>query len=202
MTLKYYKTNPHKFTTMKITDTISVNPGKTAVGHETLTNSLLRTPVINKENISNHIDLISFICPSTGLGIDAFKKYALPLRCIYATILIIAGLILLEDPMSKSIALGIIEITTGGFLAVGLLTRPVMIAASLYFIITSALSIRVGATDITTLSLLFGSLLFSAFGSGKYSLDFIIRKAIRKAKRDKIDKCMRNQGYKAFHFVR
>lgn len=190
---------------MKIADTISVNPSKTALGHsETRAAGLFRGNVLTQENKAHKIDLMSLAFPSTASGMEGIKKYSLPLRALFATVLIVSGLTILQTPMGfHGAAIGIMEIIFGGFLALGMLTRPVMFAAGIYFAIASALSIRSGQPDLNSLTLMFGSFVFAALGSSKYSVDFILRKGIKRTiLKNRRKKGRERMGYKAFHYVK
>lgn len=190
---------------MKITDTISVNPGKTALGHtETQSGGLFRTQVLSQEPKTHKVDIMSLAFPTTSCGLEGIKKYSLPLRALFATVLIGSGLTILQTPMGfHGAAIGIMEIIFGGFLALGMLTRPVMFAAGIYFAIASALSIRSGQPDLNSLTLMFGSFVFAALGSSKYSVDFILRKGIKRTiLKNRRKKGRERMGYKAFHYVK
>lgn len=185
---------------MKVTDTISVNPGKTALGHsESKSENIFRTSVINRE--AKGIDALTLLLPSSVSGINEFKKFALPLRALFATILIVAGLTLLQSVHAS--ALGILEIIFGGLLALGLFTRLAMAGASVYFAIMAALSIRAGRPDLIPLCLMFGTALFCALGSGKYSLDMMLRSLfVRHKKNQEKKRSEKALSYKAFHYAR
>lgn len=186
---------------MKITDTISVNPGKTALGHvENSSDSIFRSHVLGTET-NRTLNLTSFLFPSCASGTTEFRKYSVPLRTIFSTILIVTGLtILTHSPSGTAIAYVVCTLSFGGFLALGLLTRPLMAAASIFYCIAGALSIRAGVTDMNTFALMFGCAIFCATGAGKYSCDTLIRKSIRnhkiKSEKKRIENMM---GYKAFH---
>lgn len=188
---------------MKITDTISVNPGKDALGHvESKSANILRASVLGKEAQSLSLSQIMF--PSVNSGLNEFKKYDVPLRTIFATVLIVTGLTLLTAGTSlHSLGLGIPSLCFGAFLALGFLTRPVMLGASIYYCVCGALSIRSGATDITLFSLMFGCLIFAVVGAGKYSCDTLIRNFIKSSRIHTEKKRKEDMmGYKAFHHAR
>lgn len=190
---------------MKVADTISVNPGKTTLGEKSSPSAgILRVPVLDRQKRTSGLNLSVLLCPSTNQGLAEYKKFALPLRALFATILIVAGLTLFQSPLpTVSYSLGILEIIFGGLLAVGFLTRPIMGCAGVYFGIMAALSLRNGIADITPLCLMFGSFLFCATGSGKYSLDFLIKNAIRNHVRFRNEKKKNEMmGYKAFHYAK
>lgn len=187
---------------MKIADTISVNPSKTTLGQvETASDSIFRRPVVGVVEDSHAFNFSKILFPSLNEGTAEYKKYDVPLRTLFATILIATGITLLES--SVSIALGVCSLCFGGFLALGLLTRPVMLAAAVYYCITGALSLRSGNVDLSVFSLMFGSLIFAVIGAGKYSCDFLLKRAIVRRKRNCHLKLKENMmGYKAFHSVK
>lgn len=187
---------------MKITDTISVNPSKTTLGHvDTHTNTIFRSQVLGSEVTSGSIDIMKIIFPSSCSGSLEFRKFEVPLRTLFASILIVTGLSLLQA--SISIGFAVCTLVFGALLAVGFLTRPVMIGAAVYYCITGALSIRSGQIELSTFALMFGTLIFAVCGGGKYSIDTLIRGLInRRKQREKAAKEENFLGYKAFHKVR
>lgn len=190
---------------MKVTDTISVNPSKTALGHvETASSSILRRRVIDEEQTANKVDLKKIVFPTLSSGVTEYKKYEVPFRTLFATILIVSGLAILIGNMAiHSVGFAVATICFGGFLAIGLLTRPVMLGASIFYCIVGALSIRTGNPDLSVFSLMFGCLIFAVIGSGKYSCDNMIRHEIDilKGKQSNIKK-EDIWGYKIFHNVK
>ena len=186
---------------MKTTEVISVNPGKTALGHvEDQSSSIFRSQIIGVENI-HHIDMISFLFPTANAGVSEYKKYDAPLRTLFATILIVTGLSLLTTS-AHMVGFAICTLCFGSFLALGLLTRITMLGAAIFYCIFGALSIRAGVTDITSFSLMFGCLVFAVAGSGKYSCDTLIRKAVSHHNHLKENKRRESlMGYKAFHSI-
>lgn len=187
---------------MKIADTISVNPGKTALGHVETPSSILRSQVAGVEN-SRHIDLVKVIFPTTKSGLSEFSKYDVPLRTIFATILIVTGITLLTMPtVTFASSIAICSLCFGGLLALGLFTRPLMLGASVFYCISGALALRTGVADMTVFALMFGCLIFALTGSGKYSCDTLIRHSILCHKRNSERKRKENMmSYKAFHNI-
>ena len=186
---------------MKITDTISVDPGKTALGHiEKSTDSIFRNQVLGTQE-HHSLNIVSVLFPSSAAGSSELRKYSVPLRTVFATILIVTGLvILIKNPSAPAIGYAVCSLSFGGFLALGLLTRPLMAAASVFYCIAGALSIRAGVTDMNTFALMFGCAIFCATGAGKYSCDTLIRKTIRKRSINSEKKRRETRmGYKAFH---
>lgn len=190
---------------MKMSDTISVNPGKTALGHvEKPASSLFRSQVLGVETKSQQLNVINLLFPATKSGLSDYRKYEVPLRTIFATILIVTGISFLTTVTGlHSAGFAICTLCFGGLLALGLFTRPAMLGAAAYYCICGALSIRYGLPDLISFCLMFGTLLFCVVGGGKYSCDTIIRSAIMRHKRksaaEREEDCL---GYKAFHKVR
>ena len=187
---------------MKISDTISVNPGKTTLGHvESSASSIFRTPVLGAEASSHSIDILKILFPTAGAGTSEFRKYEVPLRTLFSTILIATGITMLTIPFGiHGTAFAICTLCFGAFLAMGLLTRPVMFGAAIYYCICGALTLRSGIADMTVFALMFGCLIFGVTGSGKYSLDTLLLSGVNRHKRSREKKRMENlMSYKAFH---
>ena len=188
---------------MKISDTISVNPGKSTLGHVE-SSSIFRNQVLANECVNKSSDIVKVIFPSSLAGVSEYRKYDLPLRTVFATILIVAGITMLSLPFGLYDSwFAISTICFGGLLALGLLTRPVMASATVFYCICGAMALRTGIADITIFSLMFGCAIFCVTGSGKYSTDTLIRHSIIKHKRNSEKKRKENlMSYKAFHNVR
>ena len=186
---------------MKISDTISVNPSKTTLGHVETSSTIFRTRVIDNHSTSNSFDLFKVMFPGWSAGVLEYKKYAVPLRTVFATILIVSGIVLLES--SLSIPLAVCSLCFGVFLALGLFTRPVMLGAATFYCITGALMLRAGEIDMNVFSLMFGCLIFAVIGGGKYSCDTLIIHYIMRHRKNTEQKNKDNyMGYKAFHKVK
>lgn len=190
---------------MKIADTISVNPGKTTLGHvDTPASSIFRSPVISSEVSHRSKDLLKIIFPTLGGGTMEYKKYEVPLRTIFSTILIVSGITMLSSIGGiHGMGMAICSLCFGAMLAIGLFTRPVMLGAAVYYCICGALSIRTGAIDLSIFSLMFGCLIFGVIGAGKYSCDSALLNACLKHR--KISEIKRKENmmsYKAFHHAK
>lgn len=189
---------------MKLSDTISVNPGKTTLGEIDKTTALLfRNPVLSAEQTANKIGLLSLLFPTDKAGTSEYRKYSMPLRTLFATILIVSGLTMLSFPFGMNdLGCAICTLVFGAFLALGLFVRPVMAGASIYYCIFGALALREGITDITVFSLMFGCLIFCVIGAGKYSCDMLIRRALIRHRKASESKRKDNlMSYKAFHNI-
>lgn len=189
---------------MKVTDTISVNPGKTTLGHSESTSNIFRSNILETTGVNQTHDLLKILFPSYSVGVNEYKKYSVPLRTLFATILIVTGIIMLEASFDiHGGGFAICSLCFGGFLALGLLTRPVMAAASVYYCIIGALMLRAGVTDMTVFTLMFGCLIFCIIGAGKYSCDTLLRHSILHHRAVSKKKRKENMmSYKAFHQVR
>lgn len=194
--------HPLNLKVMKISDTISVNPGKTALGHVDSSSSILRNPVLGAET-SHHFDLVKVLFPASKSGLSEFRKYDVPLRTIFATILIVTGITILTIQSEiHSIGFAICTLCFGALLAIGMFTRPLMLGASLYYCIIGALTLRSGNVDMTIFALMFGCLIFALVGAGKYSCDTLIRQGIIRHKRNNEKKRKENMmSYKVFHHI-
>lgn len=190
---------------MKIADTISVNPSKTALGHvENPTSSIFRSPVIGVEHQAHTFNWLSMVFPTNKSGVTDYKKYEVPLRTLFSTILIVTGITFLTSTSTHiNIAFAICSLSFGAILALGLFTRPAMIGAAVYYCVMGALSIRSGAPEVSIFSLMFGCLIFGVLGGGKYSCDALIRKAILRQNKKSEKKSKENvMDYKVFHKVK
>ena len=188
---------------MKIADTISVNPAKRALGQvDTPSPSILRSHVMDDERAtSRNFNLLGLFFPTVNAGVGEYKKYDVPLRSIMATILVVTGISCLTASFaSYGVGFAVCSLCFGIFLALGLFTRPVMLGAAAYYCIMGALAIRSGAADVSIFSLMFGCLVFALIGSGKFSCDAHIRKAIRRASKN--SKAKKSMDYKVFHNVK
>lgn len=187
---------------MKISDTISVNPGKTALGHVDSSSTILRNPVLGAET-TGHFDLVKILFPASKAGVSEFSKYEVPLRTLFCTILIVTGITILTNPSGMhDAAFAICTICFGGLLALGILARPIMLGASIFYCISGALALRSGIVDMNVFALMFGCLVFTVAGAGKYSCDSLIRHEILHHKRNKENKRKENlMSYKAFHHL-
>ena len=168
---------------MTRTDTISVNPGKDTLGDKNLS---LKTDFFRNnilvEKKKGKIDFCDLIFPSLSKETLALNKFFVPLRTIFATLLIICGISIIEGTaiVNASLALGIVEIILGSFLAIGLLSRPLMCLGAGLFGVLGTIALRNGIVETEYFTMMFGCLIFSVLGSGKYSVDYILRVNLKK----------------------
>ena len=187
---------------MKISDTISVNPAKNTLGHQEVANSpLFRSQVLGATSGHENINITKILFPTALASSSEFRKYEVPLRTLFATLLIVVGISSLQA--SQSVGMAIVSLCFGAFLALGLFTRPVMLGAAIYYCISGALALRAGEVNMTLFTLMFGCLVFAVVGSGKYSSDTLIRGWLIKHKKAAAKKREEEMmGYKAFHHAK
>lgn len=191
-------------TAMNISDIISVNPGRLTLGylHPEKAGRLLRKTVIVRNLRNTHKSrYLNAVFTCTAPQADCFGSCMLLFRFLFAALLIVNGSFIASGEiyaprfMPESSVFSIVEIVAGSLLAIGLFTRPVMTAVAIGLGIMTTEAVAAGVFDSASLAMLFGSVVFVILGSGKYSCDFLIRKAIilrrRKAKKEEMT-------YKAF----
>ena len=194
---------------MNTTKTISVEPAKITLAelkNKEKAAQFLRASILQKENQKTEkISLVNIFFPTKQMANEALVKFSVPLRTIFSAILIISGLSFFENSnylISSYSCVAILEIIFGVFLAIGLLSRIVMAASSIMFVLCGIISLRSGYSDITAFALMFGSVLFFIMGAGKYSCDTLIRRNIKKFLVNKKRKAQEERlSYKAFSYV-
>lgn len=172
---------------MKLSRVISVDPGRLTLGalHPEAPVRLIRTKVLSpvyKERKGKGSLNLTFACMMPGVNL--YGTYILLLRLLFAALLIVSGVFILDSRIiapenimsSRIFAIG--EIAAGGMLAVGLLSRFAMLSAAVVFAIISVKSGIYGDLDIQSIACFIGSAIFLIAGTGKYSLDYLIRKGI------------------------
>ena len=126
-------------------------------------------------------------------------------RSLFAAILIVSGSFIIVgeiealESLIPDLDFAVAEIISGALIALGLLTRFASFATTMMFGALSIVSILSGIFNLQAMMSLFGSLVFLIFGAGKFSCDFLLRKAIinkASARRRKIEN--ERLSYKAF----
>lgn len=172
---------------MNLSDIISVDPAKTTLGalHPEVASRLLRNSrIYRKVAPPAKRTALNFFFASLAPGVNRFGGYMLLFRCLFAALLIVSGSFILygEIEAPESLMPGhvfaIIEIVAGSMLALGFFNRLASLAVTIMFATVSVTSILHGVFDMQSFLTLFGCLLFLLLGTGKYSCDFLIRKAI------------------------
>ncbi len=173
--------------TMNTSDTLSVDPGRTTLGalHPEMATQFLRKKLISRPySKSGRKNTLDFIFASAAPRSGRIGAALLFLRLAFASILIVSGSFITigeinppETPFPPS-AYAISQIAIGAMLALGLFTRFAMAASIATFAIMAGQSIAAGIFTPLTLTLTLASATFLILGSGKYSADFLIRKAL------------------------
>ena len=189
---------------MNTNKTISVEPGKITLAerkNRERAAEYFRTSILNSETQKiEKINLSKLLFPTQKSANLSFVKYSVPLRSIFSALLIISGILTLQTSNSSAIiSIAILSFIFGGFLALGLLTRVIMGASAIMFGLLGIITLREGTPEIQSFLLMFGSLCFFLSGSGKYSIDTIIRKQLLKYSKKNSSK--EASSYKVFHYV-
>lgn len=188
---------------MKFSRVLSVDPGRITLGalHPEAAGRIIRTKVLSpvyKQHDSRNRLNIALAC--TTPGVNLYGSYILLLRVLFASLLIVSGALILDNEIiapenimdNKIFAWG--EIIAGAMLATGLFSRFAMMASAVVFCIIAVKSTIGGEFDMQSIACFIGCAIFLIAGAGKYSLDFLIRKAIidyalrkrRKMKKDRM----------------
>ena len=179
---------------MNTAQTISVNPVSKTLGalNPEATVRFLQQHARKVDVFKNQkpLTMSSFLFACSAPTSYSYGGAILLLRVLFSALLIVSGGFILAGEISSPInfieaeyfALG--EIFAGALLAFGLLSRPAMLIASAIFGISVFNSIMAGIFDMQSLLSLLGSVFFLVMGAGRYSTDFLIRKAMVLRKRE------------------
>ncbi len=173
---------------MNISETISVNPVSKTLGtlNTEATLEFIRNHTASAERSAKTSNRPAgkMLLASSTPGVASYGVAILLLRFLFAAMLIVSGSFILSGEIMSpfgfidSVAFATGEIIIGGMLALGLLSRVAMSIAVLCFGYASFLSIEAGVFDLQSLLLCLGSSFFLIMGTGRFSCDFLIRKAI------------------------
>lgn len=194
---------------MNIADTISVNPVSKTLGalHPEAAVRYFNTYAADnsRQKKTAKKSFSKFFFASSAPSVNRFGATVLLFRFLFATIFIISGSFILSGNLQAPVDFisplyfGLGEIIVGSLLAIGLLSRIAMLTATCVFGYLSVIDIMAGYFDIQTLMLCFGSLVFLTIGTGKYSCDFLIRKAmVIRAKRKQKELREHRLSYRAY----
>ena len=172
---------------MNIAETISVNPVSKTLGamNPEATMEFIRSHSnqAQTEKIEKNRSSKILLASSTP-NVKGFGVAMLVLRFLFASLLIVSGSLILYGETISNIGfmdpqiIAIAEITIGAMLALGLFSRVAMSASVICFGYASFLSIEAGVFDLQSLLLCLGSSYFLIMGTGRFSCDFLIRKAM------------------------
>ena len=172
---------------MKVSDTLSVNPGSTTLGnlHPDFDAKFLRRKgMVNIRREKSEKKTLNFIFAINALRSNGKAVAMLLIRWALGVLLIVSGSLILSGEIYTPVdyfdsdIFAILEVVAGSMLVLGLFTRFAMGVATIGFAIVSILAICKGLFDMQSLMSTISCMVFLIFGSGKYSADFLIRKAI------------------------
>lgn len=171
---------------MNVAETISVNPGQKTLGalHPEAVARFLRTTEFRNNNTSSQKMWMRLTFAASVPGVKRYSGALLVLRLLLSAIFIVSGSFILSgeiySPSSPltSFALGLGEIIVGSMLATGFLSRFAMLAATALFATMSVESIMAGIFDMQSLMCCMLSVIFLVLGAGRYSFDYLLRRAI------------------------
>lgn len=170
-------------------DVISVNPGRKTLGALNLQSAtrFLRTTITlpsNRRKSANRKTLDVLFAVAS----PSFRQRSgciIVLRFFFAVLLgLCAFMPMYFDSSLEFYHMGVSHIAVIAMIAgvaslvLGLFIRPVMIAVALILAAESALQFSVGDFDETVLFCVFGCVLFAVTGSGKYSVDYLVRRLL------------------------
>ena len=192
---------------MNVSDTLSVDPGRTTLGdlHPELDSKFSRRKrMVGMRRKRSAKKVLNFIFAINALRADGKAVAMLLIRWALGALLIVSGSFILSGEISSPVeylgtdiiaVFAILEIVVGTMLVFGIFTRFAMGVATIGFVTVSIIATCKGIFDISCL-------VFLVFGSGKYSADFLLRKAIiqhnNRRRRKKIEKKM---SYQAFRYA-
>lgn len=171
---------------MNSSDIISVDPGQNTLGslHSGFSENALRSSVItNSDEISLDKDLINFVF-SYSPNLLRHGMSIFVVRLLFAVSMITFGCLLLNGVIHSSpshfsfMTLAPAQIIIGAMIALGFLTRFATFAGFAGFGYLAINSVTTGTFDIFSMAFCLGCLVLLMIGSGKYSADFLIRRAI------------------------
>ncbi len=172
---------------MNVAETISINPIQKTLGAlnpEAAARFVREHTAPAQTSATNKKGVLDFCLATYAPGVKRFGSQMLLFRSMFAALLIVSGSFLLTGETASTTtllstsALGIAQIVMGSMLVLGFLSRFAMIASTILFGTIAATSIAGGVFDMTALLCCLGSMVFMTMGTGRYSADFLIKKAI------------------------
>lgn len=172
---------------MNVSDTLSVDPGRTTLGdlHPDLNAKAIRRKRLAGMRIKRpQKKILNFIFAINSLRSNGKSLAMLVIRCALGALLTVSGCFIIKGEIYPPfenidpVLYGCLEIFSGSMLIMGLFTRLAMAVATIGFGIIASLDISNGMFDMQALMSCVACLVFLIFGAGKYSCDFLLRKAI------------------------
>lgn len=195
---------------MNISDTLSVDPGRTTLGalNPEFSADFLRAKRIADSNKRSALAVLNFIFATNGLKSNVSAGAMAFLRCALGAALIVSGAFILSGEIvspSNIISPEIyayLEIAVGTLLAVGLLTRFAMGAATIGFGIIATMNVINGVFDMQAMMTCLCCMVFTIFGAGRFSSDFLVKKVFLNHSVNKRRKMIENKmSYRAFRYA-
>ncbi len=194
---------------MNLYNVLSVDPSRLTLGalHPEAAKRILRSNVISRSREKcGKLSLLNMFFACLAPGIGRFGGYMLLFRVLFASLLAVAGALILTGDYEVSHIIfpvkefAVFLLTVSAMIAIGFLTRIASATSTAVFAIISIGTAATGAFDMQAWLSLFGCMLFLYLGAGRYSVDFIIRKtlitsAIIKKQKNKKQRL----SYKAYH---
>lgn len=196
---------------MNISDIISVNPTQKTLGslHPEITGRILRNSGIARDNHTSHSNyLMNLIFASSSPGGWKYGICLFLLRLCFAAIMIVSGSLILSGEINAPTSLlpadvyAISQIVVGGMLALGFLSRLAMLAGFSGCAYIAACKIMAGIFSVSSLMLCMGCLIFFILGTGRISIDFLIRMGLIRNSHRRQRKLVANRlSYKAYRYA-
>lgn len=172
---------------MNISNIISVDPAQKTLGyiHSEITGRLLRNSGIARNNEPSHSQyLLNLIFASASPGGWKYGICLLILRLFFAAIMIVSGSFILSGEINAPAlpipaeVYAISQIVIGGMLAFGFFSRFAMLAGFTGYAHIATCKIIAGIFSMSSLMLCMACLIFFILGTGRISIDFLIRTGI------------------------
>lgn len=200
---------------MNVSDTLSVDPGRTTLGdlHPELDSKFPRRKrMVGMRRKRSAKKVLNFIFAINALRADGKAVAILLIRWALGALLIVSGSFIISGEISPPVeylgtgsviaVFAFLEIVVGTMLVFGIFTRFAMGVATIGFVTVSIIATCKGIFDMQSFMSAIACLVFLVFGSGKYSADFLLRKAIiqrnNRRRRKKIENKM---SYQAFRYA-
>ena len=196
---------------MNFTDVISVDPGQMTLGSlqpaqtgRVLENSDLSASSRN----ANSQNFWNVVFASATPRSNRYGLCILLLRFLFSAVMIVAGTFILMGKINASFTLlptetyAVTLIVFGGMLALGLLSRIAMAGGVVLFGFSMTNTIMAGVFNVSAIMLCLACLVFLMLGTGRFSLDGLIRSSIIRHSINRRKKIAANRmSYKAYRYA-
>lgn len=195
---------------MNNTDTLSVDPGRTTLGalHTPSGAGLFRMSVNHAQKKDSGASFLDVFFATKTMSATSRHPALLLLRWALAAIMIVSGCFILTGEIYSPVAYvdpqiyAIVEITAGALLALGLFTRLAMTVAVAGFATFAIVSTLSGIFNLEALVCCMACMVFLVAGAGKYSCDFLLRKAMLKRESNRRREIKKGKlTYRAFRYA-